>query len=123
MHGFVGPQTVDVEVERRSDGAWIVNGVAAPGLEGCVHLDYGFTPATNFPHFRQLALADGQAADLPAAWLNVPPRGLELLRQRYERRGDFAYWYEAPDVGYSALLELTPAGLIRRYPELWELEA
>jgi uncharacterized protein len=45
-----------------------------------------------------------------------------VLPQRYERRTSSTHWYEAPTVGYEALLELTPAGFIRRYPGLWELE-
>jgi hypothetical protein len=32
----------------------------------------------------------------------------------------FAYWYEAPTVGYRGLLELDATGFIRRYPGLWE---
>jgi hypothetical protein len=44
------------------------------------------------------------------------------LPQRYERRGEFSYWYESPTANYAALLELTPHGIIREYPELWTLE-
>lgn len=122
VQGFVGPQLVDLAIERAIDGRWTVDGRAIPGLEDCVHLDFGFTPATNFPQLRQLALADGQAAALDVAWIDVPPSALQRLHQRYERRGDLAYWYESPSAGYAALVEVTPAGLIRRYPSLWEVE-
>lgn len=87
-----------------------------------MHLDLSFTPATNFQQLRQLALADGGVSDLPVVWLDVPLSVLRVLPQRYERRGDLTYWYEAPTVGYAALLEITSAGFIRRYPGLWELE-
>jgi uncharacterized protein len=122
INGIVGSRVVDVAIERAINGTWRVDGQVAPGLEPYVHLDFGFTPATNFPHLRRLALAAGQAADLPVAWLDVPPCELRVLRQRYERRSASTYWYDAPDVGYAALLELTPDGLISRYPGLWELE-
>lgn len=122
VRGFVGHQVVDVSIERAADGTWRVNGRTAGGFEKLVHLDFGFTPATNFPHLRQLELADGEAADLPVVWLDVPPSVPQILPQRYERRGDLTYWYEAPAVGYAALLETTADGFIRRYPGLWERE-
>jgi len=122
VYGFVGNEMVDVKIERDADGTWIMNGRTAPAVEGLVHLDFGFTPATNSPHLRQLDLRQGQSADLPVAWLDVPPSGLQVLPQRYERRTQTTYWYEAPTVGYAAVLELTLAGFIRHYPGLWQLE-
>jgi uncharacterized protein len=122
VRGFVGIQVIDVSIERASNGTWRFNGQIATGFERLVHLDLSFTPATNFQQLRQLELADGGASDLPVVWLDVPPSVLRVLPQRYERRGDLTYWYEAPSVGYAALLEITSAGFIRRYPGLWELE-
>lgn len=122
VKGFIGTRDVDIVVER-ANGAWTMNGAGAPGLEECVHLDFAFTPATNVPHLQQLALAVGQSADLPVAWLQVPPSPLVILPQRYERRGEYAYWYDAPTVGYAGLLEVTSEGFIRRYPALWEAES
>lgn len=122
VRGFVGTDVVDVTIKRTADGTWAVNDQIAPGLESLVHLDFGFTPATNFPQVRGLSQAAGHAVDLPVAWLDVPFSGLQVLPQRYERRSDTAVWYEAPSVGYAALLELTPEGFVRRYPGLWELE-
>lgn len=123
IEGFVGQLVVDLAIERAMNGAWSVNGAVVHGLDHCVHLDFGFTPATNFPQVRQLALRNGDRADLPVAWLDVPPAALRVLDQRYERQGDSTYWYVAPSVDYEALLEVTPAGVIRRYPGLWELES
>jgi uncharacterized protein len=64
----------------------------------------------------------GQAADVPVAWLDVAAGTLEVLPQRYERRSEAAYWYEAPRFDYAALLEVSPAGFIQRYPGLWEAD-
>jgi hypothetical protein len=122
VRGFVGDRAIDVRVERSEAGLWRLDGETVSGLEACEHLDFGFTPATNFPHFRALRLRVGNAADLPVAWLDVPPAPLRVLPQRYERRTDTAYWYEAPTIPYAALLELAPSGMMRNYPELWELE-
>lgn len=123
VRGFLGTEAVDVTIERAASGAWTFNGRVVDGFEPYIHLDFGFTPATNFQQLRQLALSEGQAADLPVVWLNTPLRELQVLPQRYERRSELTYWYEAPSVGYAALLELTPSGLVHFYPGLWKREA
>ena len=122
IRGWLGVQPVEFTIARTAGGVWTLNGAVVPGLENCVDLDLGFTPATNLLHLRRLALAEGQAADAPAAWLDVSAGTLKVLPQRYERRVEAAYWYEAPTVNYAALLEVTPIGFIRRYPGLWEAE-
>jgi hypothetical protein len=122
VRGWLGARLVEFRIARMAGGVWTLNGAIVPGLESCVDLDLGFTPATNLLQLRRVALADGQAADVPVAWLDVAAGTLELLPQRYERRGESTYWYEAPRFGYAALLEVAPAGFIRRYPGLWEAE-
>lgn len=122
VHGWLGEQSVEFHIARTAGGVWTLNGAVVSGLGDCVDLDLAFTPATNLLPLRRLALAEGQAADAPAAWLNVSAGTLEVLPQRYERRAEAAYWYEAPSGDYAALLEVTPTGFIRRYPGLWEAE-
>ena len=58
----------------------------------------------------------------PVAWLDASMGTLEFLAQRYERRTETTYWYEAPRFEYAAILEVTPGGFIARYPGLWEAE-
>jgi hypothetical protein len=105
------------------EGSWSLNDRVMPGLEACVDLDLGFTPATNLLSLRRLALAEGKGADVPVAWLDVAADTLELLPQHYERRTATTYWYESPTAGYTALLETTPDGFVSRYPSLWETVA
>jgi uncharacterized protein len=122
VRGWVDGRAVDFDVRRTAAGAWTVNGAPVPGLEHCTDLDLGFTPATNLFQLRRIGLAPGEAADVPVAWLDVEAGSLELLAQRYERRSDLAYWYEAPKFEYAALLEVDRTGFVRRYPGLWEAE-
>jgi hypothetical protein len=119
VRGWIGEQPLDVAIVRAA-AAWLLDGVAVAGLEDCVDVDLGFTPATNLIAIRRLALVAGDAADAPAAWLDLATRKLERLAQRYQRRGETAYWYEAPAFGYAAELEVGPDGFVRRYPGLWE---
>ena len=122
VSGWVGPRRIDLRVERASDGAWTLDGALMPRLEGLLDLDFGFTPATNLFALRRLALAVGDAADAPAAWFDPAPDAVVRLPQRYERRSESTYWYEAPTVGYEAELEVAPSGFTRVYPELWLME-
>lgn len=123
VRGWLGEQSVEFDIARTTKGTWTLDGTTVPGLETCVDLDLGFTPATNVLPLRRLDLGEGLAADAPAAWLDVMTGKLETLPQCYERRAEDAYWYEAPSVGYAALLEVSPSGFIRNYPGLWEVES
>jgi hypothetical protein len=102
---------------------WALNGTVIPGLEAYVDLNLGFTPATNLSQIRRVALAKGQAADVPVAWLDVARGMMSVLPQRYERRSEELYWYEAPSVNYQGLLEVCSTGFVRRYPGLWAAES
>lgn len=120
--GRWGDRALGVEVARTAGGGWSLNGAEVAGLEGCVDLDLGFTPATNLVAIRRLALQPGEAAQAPAAWLDLPAGTLTRLDQRYERRSSTTYGYAAPRFGYEALLAVAPSGFVRDYPGLWEAE-
>jgi uncharacterized protein len=120
--GWIGDQNWDIRVDRTSDGSWRLNDSAVPGLEFCLDLDLGFTPATNLLHLRRADLDIGEAADIPVAWLDLPEATLTLLPQRYERRDANSYWYESPTADYAALLEFDGSGFVRSYPQLWLME-
>ena len=122
VSGYTGTRELNTSIERRTNAFWAVGSQEISSLEGCAHLDFGFTPATNFPQIRVLALKTDQSAHLRVAWLDMPLTRLQILEQLYERRTALTYWYEAPSVGYSGLLEITREGFIRRYPGLWELD-
>jgi uncharacterized protein len=121
VDGWIGNQPVRILVRRLASG-WKVAGAGTGAGGACVDLDLGFTPATNLLQLRRIALAVGESADVPVAWLDVPSGGLEVLEQRYERRTETAYQYEAPRVGYAAELEVSAAGFPRLYPGLWVAE-
>jgi GNAT superfamily N-acetyltransferase len=121
LRGTIGTNAARFEIERNAAGWWL-NGGAVPGLEACVDLDLGFTPATNLLPIRRLALQNGERASASAAWLDVARGSLEMLPQWYERRAETAYWYEAPSVEYAALLEVDASGFALDYPGLWRAE-
>jgi hypothetical protein len=122
VRGWIGDRPVAFSMARLEAGGWTLDGREVPGLRACVDLDFGFTPSTNLLQVRRLALDCGQAADAPAAWLDVSTGALDVLVQRYERRSETTYWYQAPRFDYAQLLEVDHLGFVRRYPGLWEVE-
>jgi uncharacterized protein len=121
IRGFVGQRSVHYTVVR-SGGLWTLNDAPVPGLRHLLDLDLGFTPATNLQQLRRVSIAANETVHLPVAWLDVDAGTLSELPQIYERRGEAAFWYQAPSFGYEGLLELAPNGFIRSYPGLWEAE-
>jgi uncharacterized protein len=119
VRGMVGRNAVVLSIERGASGAWSLNGRTVPALQGLVDLDLGFTPATNLFPLRRLALRPGEAADAEAALLDEATWTLRRLRQRYERRDETGWWYESPDAGYAALLQVNADGFVVEYPGLW----
>jgi len=122
VSGWIGGRAVEWRAERAPSGAWTLNGETVTGLDDCVDLDLGFTPATNACVLRRIALEVGESALVPAAWLDVSSGALERLVQRYERRTADEYWYEAPRFEYEATLRLSASGFVLAYPGLWEAE-
>jgi hypothetical protein len=120
--GWVGDQRWDVTVSRGETGQWRLDGKAVDGLEQCLDIDFGFTPATNYLQLNRNGLDIGGTAEFPVAWLDVPDGSLISLPQRYEKRSATTYWYESPQGPYSALLELSDSGFVRTYPGLWVLQ-
>ncbi len=125
IRGSVRGRLGDVQVAHditRNAGGWAVDGEPVAGLGDLVDLDFGFTPATNLLQLRRVGLAIGEAAEVDVAWFKGESESKALVRlpQRYERRGEDAYWYESPTSDYTGELVVGANGFARRYPCLWE---
>ena len=107
---------------RRSGDEWELDGAPVPGLGHLVHLDFGFSPATNLQQLRHARLAVGEEAAIPAAWFDIGEATLVRLPQRYRRIAEDRYWYSSPESDYEAVLEMAENGFVRLYPGLWEME-
>lgn len=109
----------DVHLLADGDGHWHVDGVAAPALDGVFDVDLEASAFTNAFPVHRLALAVGESADAPAAWVRRDTLAVERLEQRYTRLPDsadglsrFDYW--SPDL--SCELVYDEFGLVLGYP-------
>ena len=109
-------------VFRRSNTEWWLDGESVTGLRDLIHLDFGFTPATNLQQVLHADLAVGEEAEISAVWFDVGEPTLMRLPQRYKRVSADRYRYSSPTSGYEATLEMAASGFVRLYPDLWEME-
>jgi uncharacterized protein len=109
-----------VKLEADADQRWRVDGERAPHLEGCFDADLESSCLTNAFPVRRLALAVGQAADAPAAYVRAVDLRVERLEQRYTRLDDVdgrqRYHYRAPAFDFECELVYDQAGLLLDYP-------
>ncbi|WP_413992197.1 putative glycolipid-binding domain-containing protein [Labrys okinawensis] len=121
VQGFRGLQRFD-HVIRHEAGGWSLDGRIVDGLNHLADLDFGFTPATNMPQLRRLALEIGQSVKFTVVWFDVGMGTLAALPQIYRRESETTYWYESPTSAFEGLIDLAPSGFARIYPTLWQEE-
>jgi uncharacterized protein len=116
----IGSRTVGGVRETRleSDGAghWLVDGAAAPGLDGCLDVDLESSAMTNTLPVHRLDLGAGAGAAAPAAYVRAVDLGVGRLEQTYRRAGERRYEYAAPAFGFTAVLAYDDSGLVTDYP-------
>jgi uncharacterized protein len=105
-----------------SDGAghWLVDGSAAPHLDGCLDVDLESSAMTNALPVHRMNLRVGEAADAPAAYVRVVGLTAERLEQVYLRiaaqDARQRYEYTAPAFGFTSRLRYDDSGLVVDYP-------
>ena len=112
-------QVVVDAVER----VWTVDGEVDEALEGCTDIDLGWSPITNTIPMRRLGLDVGESAEITAAWFRFPELELEPNRQRYTRKAENLWRYQAGDFDFELVVD-PESGLITKYgDDLWEAVA
>ncbi|HEX2213329.1 MAG TPA: putative glycolipid-binding domain-containing protein [Mycobacterium sp.] len=111
-----------VLVEGNGTGRWLVDGAAAPHLDGCLDVDLEASVLTNAFPVRRLGLSVGGAADAPAVYVRAADVTVERLEQTYVRasddKGRERYDYAAPAFGVECRLAYDERGLLLDYPGL-----
>jgi hypothetical protein len=121
VDGVVGGKPLRQRIERDEAG-WLLDARRQNGLEDAVDLDFGFTPATNHPQLRRMALEVGQSERITVAWMYVGSPALEPLPQIYRRTSERTYDYDSPQGPYRATLHIARSGFVSLYPDLWRIE-
>lgn len=104
-------------LEADGAGHWLVDGEAAPHLDGCLDVDLESSAMTNALPVRRLGLAVGARAAAPAAYVRALDLSAERLEQDYLRvPGEGAYDYLAPAFGFACRLVYDESLLVLSYP-------
>jgi hypothetical protein len=107
-------------LEAGAAGRWVVDGVPAAHLDGCLDVDLESSALTNALPVRRLGLVPGARAAAPAAYVKAVGLGVERLEQTYLRVPDEAahqrYDYAAPAFDFACRLTYDESGLVLDYP-------
>jgi uncharacterized protein len=120
--GWIGEETVNIDLSIDSARHWFLNGIESPSVAGCIDLDLNFSPSTNLLPIRRLGLTPGQPATVRAAWLRFPGFSLEPLEQRYQCIDAGTYRYESAGGKFVTELKVNPLGFVTLYPNFFQLE-
>lgn len=120
--GWIGERKIKLGLERSPDMLWQMNGRPVAAVNGCIDIDFSFSPSTNLLPIRRLNLKIGQEVEVRAAWLRFPDLDLQPLVQRFRRESERRYFYDS-DIGFSTQLEVNSDGFVVNYPPLWMEEA
>lgn len=120
--GWVGAETIKVELSVDSARRWRLNGTERPEVAGCSDVDLNFSPSTNLLPIRRLELRIGQETKVRAAFLRFPGFTLEPLEQLYRRIDVATYRYESAGGRFVVDLQVDAVGLVARYPGFWQAE-
>jgi hypothetical protein len=107
-------------LESGGAGRWLVNGRAAPHLDGCMDVDLESSAMTNALPVHRLNLGVGEVADAPAVYVRALDLSVERLEQVYRRIADQdarqRYEYSAPAFSFTSHLRYDDSGLLADYP-------
>jgi uncharacterized protein len=123
VSGWVGDETIHIDVSVDDARRWRLNGVEVPEVEGCVDIDLSFSPSTNLLPIRRLRLNIGDEVAATAAWLHFPDFRLEPLDQSYRRISAAGYHYESVRGEFAGQISVNETGFVTSYPNLWVIEA
>jgi hypothetical protein len=123
VSGWVGDETICIDISVNEARRWRLNGVEVPAVEGCLDIDLSFSPSTNMLPIRRLRLNVGDEVAATAAWLRFPDFRLEPLTQSYRRISGAGYRYESGGGEFVAQLSVNEVGFVTSYPNLWVVEA
>lgn len=99
---------------------WLVDGVPAPDLDGCLDVDLESSAVTNTLPVHRLDLPPGPARQAPAAFVRAQDLGVQRIEQEYRFRertpGTVVLDYTSATFDFACVLTLDAAGLVLEYP-------
>ncbi|NKY30150.1 putative glycolipid-binding domain-containing protein [Nocardia gamkensis] len=107
-------------LESDGAGSWLLDGMPAPLLDGCLDVDLESSALTNALPVHRSAWEIGDGADAPATYVYASGAAVARLEQRYVRIADGAhgprFHYDAPEFDFTCTLDYDKSGLVLDYP-------
>ncbi|HYF11737.1 MAG TPA: putative glycolipid-binding domain-containing protein [Actinomycetota bacterium] len=112
-----GAREATLRMAADGNGSWTIDGRPAGGLDGCIDVDLGVSPATNTLPIRRLRPDIGETVTTRVAWVRFPELTVEPDDQTYERTGERTWTFRSDD--FRAELEVDEEALVVTYADLW----
>ncbi|MEU2041161.1 putative glycolipid-binding domain-containing protein [Nocardia niwae] len=107
-------------LESDGAGSWLLDGMPAPLLDGCLDVDLESSALTNALPVHRAAREVGDGMDAPAAYVHASGAAVGRLEQRYIRVTDGEHGprfeYAAPEFDFGCTLDYDKSGLVLEYP-------
>ncbi|MBO3103462.1 putative glycolipid-binding domain-containing protein [Cellulomonas fengjieae] len=97
------------------EGAWTVDGVAAPHLDGLLDVDLEASACTNTLPVHRLEMPVGRVVTAAAVYVQAFDLVVRRLDQTYRRLDEHRFAYTS-EGGFEAVLTYDDAGLVVDYP-------
>lgn len=105
--------------ERDTPGSWLIEGIRAEELDGCIDIDISLTPFTNTLPINRLKLSQKESRMIDVVYIDVLEQAISRKQQRYTRISDEAYRYENMPNDFEAVISVDGEGLVADYPGLF----
>ena len=120
VNGWSAAGPCSTVLEADGAGHWLVDGGAAPQLDGCLDVDLESSAMTNALPVRRLGLPVAARAVAPAAYVRAVGLAADRLEQTYLRAPDQGarqcYDYAAPAFDFTCRMIYDQSGLVLDYP-------
>lgn len=107
----------------RSDGGWLVDGVARPDLDGASEPDLSITPFCNTLPIRMMMARREDECTIDTCFIDAASLEVSRSRQSYSRLAEkrFRYLDLGFAEGFRAELDVDKEGIVTKYEGLFEL--
>ena len=113
VHILGGESDARLALAADGRGNWTLDKKPLDDFDGCVDIDFGFTPGTNTLAINRLGLDIGESRQVQALWIGYPGEPVTVSSQSYTRLDDRRYDYVNPDFKDEILLN--EDGLVESY--------
>ncbi|MEY8760890.1 putative glycolipid-binding domain-containing protein [Chryseobacterium tongliaoense] len=107
----------------KSGNEWTINHANNSDYTGFHYIDISLTPFTNSLPINNLLLAQNEEKNIKVIYIDILKNEIKPVEQKYTNMAKNRYLYMSIESGFSAQIVTDDDGLVKTYPDLFELVA